>query len=53
MSENEKQWKGIFLLKYRECFALSHFIFINQNCVFVSISSTVKVVNVTNYHINI
>ena len=31
MSENEKQWKGVFLVKDGECFALSHFIFTNQN----------------------
>ena len=50
MSENEKQWKGTFLVKHRECFALSHFIFTNQNKFFLSVSSTVKVVNVANYH---
>ena len=31
MSENKKQWKGVFLVKDREYFALSHFIFTNQN----------------------
>ena len=38
MSEKEKQWRGDFLVKSsnifnndRECFALSHFIFTNQN----------------------
>ena len=31
MSENEEQWKGVFLVKDRECFALFHFNFINQN----------------------
>ena len=53
MSENGKQWKGVFLVKDRESFALSHFIFTNQNYVFVSFSSTVKVANVANYHITI
>ena len=53
MSEKEKQRKGVFLVNDRECFALSHFIFTNQNLVFVSVSSTVKVVNVANYHITI
>ena len=27
ISEKEKQKKGVFLVKDRECFALSHFIF--------------------------
>ena len=31
MSEKEKQRKGDFLVNDRECFALSHFIFANQN----------------------
>ena len=31
MSDYKKQWKGVFLVKDRECFALSHFIFTNQN----------------------
>ena len=31
MSENEKQWKGVFVTRDRECFTLSHFIFTNQN----------------------
>ena len=53
MSEKEKQRKGVFLVNDRECLALSHFIFSNQNYVFVSVSSTVKVVNVGNYHITI
>ena len=35
----------------RKCFALFHFIFTNQNKIFVSVSSTIKVVNVANYHI--
>ena len=51
MSENEKQQKRVFLVKDKECFALSHFIFVNQNQVFVPVSSTVKIVNVANYHI--
>ena len=53
MSKNEKQQKTVFLVKDRECFALSNFIFSNQNLVFVSVSSTDKVANVTNYHITI
>ena len=53
MSENEKRWKGIFLVKDRECFVFSHFIFTNQNQLFVSVSSTVKVVNVANYRTTI
>ena len=44
MSKKEKQRAGVFLVNDRECFALSHFIFANQNLVFVSVSSTVKVV---------
>ena len=35
----------------KECFALSHFIFTNQNYASVSVSSTVKVVYVVNYHL--
>ena len=31
MPEKEKQRKGIFLVNNRECFALSHFTFANQN----------------------
>ena len=31
MLEKEKQRKGIFLVNDKECFALSHFIFSNQN----------------------
>ena len=31
MSENEKQWKGVFLVKDREYFALSRFTFTNRN----------------------
>ena len=53
MSEKEKQRKGVFLVNDRECFALSHFTFTNQNLVFVSVSSTAKVPNVANYHITI
>ena len=49
----EKQKKGVFLAGNRECFALSHFIFTNQKYIFVSASSTVKVVNVANYDITI
>ena len=49
MSENEKQWKGVSLVKDTDCFGLPHFIFTNQNQVFVSVSSTVKIVNVANY----
>ena len=43
MLEKENQRKGIFLVDDKECFALSHFSFSNQNYVFVFISSTVKV----------
>ena len=39
MSEKEKQKEGVFLVNDRECLALSHFIFTNQNQVFVSVSS--------------
>ena len=53
MSEKVKQRKRVFLVNDRECFALSHFIFINQNQVLVSVSWTVKVVNAANYHITI
>ena len=31
MSEKEKQRKAVFVVNNRECFALSHFIFSNQN----------------------
>ena len=31
MLEKEKQRKGIFLVNDKECFALSHFTFSNQN----------------------
>ena len=31
MLEKKKQKKGEFLVNDRECFALSHFIFTNQN----------------------
>ena len=31
MSEKENQRKGVFVVNNRECFALSHFIFSNQN----------------------
>ena len=31
MPEIEKQVKSVFLVNDRECFALSHFIFTNQN----------------------
>ena len=48
-----KQQKRVFLVNDRECFALSHFIFTNQNQVLVSVSLTVKVVNAANYHITI
>ena len=51
MTEKEKQRKGVFLVNDMGCFALFHFIFTNQNYVFASVPSTVKVVNVTNYHI--
>ena len=50
MSKQEKQWKRVFLLNDIECFALSYFNFTNQNQAFVSVSSTVKVANVGNYH---
>ena len=50
MSEKEKQTRGAFLLNDMECFALSYFNFTNPNQAFVSVSSTVKVVNVSNYH---
>ena len=53
MSEKEKQRKGVSLLNDKECFALYHFIFTKQNEIFVSLSSTVKVLNVANYHITI
>ena len=49
MSEKEKQRKRVYLLNDMECFALFHFNFTNQNQA-VSVSSTVKVVNVGNYH---
>ena len=49
MSEKEKHRKGVFAVNDMECFALSHFIFTNQTQ--VSVSLTVKVVNVANYHI--
>ena len=41
----------VFLVNDRKCFALSYFIFTTQNQVFVSVSSTVKVINVANYQI--
>ena len=50
MSVKGKQRKRVFLLNDIECFALSHFNFTNQNQAFVSVSSTVKVVIVGNYH---
>ena len=50
---SEKQWKGVFLVKDRKCFALSDFISTNQKQVFGSISSNIKVVSVANYHITI
>ena len=53
MSEKEKQRKGVFLVNNRECFASSHFIFTKQNEIFVSVSSTIKVLNVVSYHITI
>ena len=31
MSKNEKQWKGGIPVNDRGCFALSYFIFTNQN----------------------
>ena len=31
MSEKEKQRKGVFPVNDRECFALSNFIFTNEN----------------------
>ena len=31
MSEKEKQRKRVFVVNNRECFALSHFTFANQN----------------------
>ena len=31
MSEKEKQRKRVFVVSNRECFALSHFTFANQN----------------------
>ena len=31
MSEKEKQRKEVFLVNNRECFALSHFLFTDQN----------------------
>ena len=51
MSEKEKQKKEVFLVNDRECFALSHFIFTKQNHIFVSVSLTVKVLNVASYNI--
>ena len=51
MSEKEKKKKGVFLVNNRECFALSHFTFTNENKVFGPVSSSVKVANVANYHI--
>ena len=53
MSKNEKQTKCVFLVNDMEHFALSHLIFTNQNQVFVSVCSIVKVVNVANYYITI
>ena len=53
MSEKEKQGKEIFLVNDRDCFALSHFVLTNHNQIFVSVSSTAKVVNVANCHITI
>ena len=44
-----KAKERVFLVNDKECFALSHFIFTNQSYVFVSVSSTAKVVNVANY----
>ena len=52
MAEKEKQRKRVFLVNDREYFALSHFIFTDQNEIFLSLSSTVKVVNVANYQFN-
>ena len=51
MSEKEKQRKWVFLVNDRECFALPHFISTKQNYIFASVFSTVKVLNVVNYHI--
>ena len=55
VSEKEKPKKEVFLVNDRECFALSHFILTKQNKMFVSVSVfvTVKVVNVTNYHVTV
>ena len=61
MPEKEKQWKGDFLVKSSNILITignvlhqsSHFIFTNKNYVFLSVSSTVKVVNVASYHITI
>ena len=49
----KKQRKGVFLVNKRQCFALFHFNFTNQNYFFVSVSSTANVANMANYHITI
>ena len=51
MLEKAKQRKGLFLVNNREYFTLPHFNFTNQNKIFVSVSATVKVINVANYYI--
>ena len=53
ISENDKQSKVVFLVNDRECFALSFFFCQSKLDFFVSVSLTVKVVNVVNYHITI
>ena len=50
MSENENRTKRVFLFNDMECFVLFNFNFTNQNWAFVSVSSTIKVLNFGNYN---